>query len=100
MCFIVLILSWSPEGSHLVTSGGVNQKTYVAPIFSRGVWDAHKDFVGPRKPVISVVCDQNQEILILIFNVIYSYFFFIFSDLIKDYLRLQIQVVRSYLLLD
>ena len=62
---IILIISWSPEGSHLVTSRGVSGNNHTAVILPRGKWEPPQDFVGHSKPVVSVV-----NIILLLYYII------------------------------
>lgn len=50
-----MMFSWSPEGSHLITSRGVSATKHVAVILPRGKWEPPQDLVGHQKPIVSVV---------------------------------------------
>lgn len=52
---MVLRLSWSPDGQHLVTAHAMNGTGPTAQIIERDGWDHSKDFVGHHKAVTCVV---------------------------------------------
>ncbi|XP_073973617.1 protein HIRA-like isoform X3 [Rhodnius prolixus] len=51
---MVLRLSWSPDGQHLVTAHAMNGTGPTAQIIERDGWDHSKDFVGHHKAVTCV----------------------------------------------
>ncbi|KAI8838088.1 WD40-repeat-containing domain protein [Chytridium lagenaria] len=44
-------LSWSPEGSSIITANGENGNIPVAPIISREDWSTHVSLVGHQAPI-------------------------------------------------
>lgn len=51
----VLRLSWSPDGSYLVSAHAMNNRGPTAQIVEREGWSTNMDFVGHRKAVTCVV---------------------------------------------
>ncbi len=55
----VLRLDWSPDAHYLVSAHAMNNNGPTAQIVDRDGWSTGMDFVGHRKAVTCVVCDNN-----------------------------------------
>lgn len=52
-------LDWTPSGSNVITSCGINNGNHTAPALPRGQWEPAKDLVGHSKPVVAVRCSSR-----------------------------------------
>ena len=54
----MLRLDWSPDAHYLVSAHAMNNSGPTAQIVDRDGWTTGMDFVGHRKAVTCVVCDN------------------------------------------
>lgn len=48
-------LSWSPDGSYVTTTQGMNNKQPTAIVLKRGEWSTFCDFVGHKQAITVTV---------------------------------------------